>query len=210
MSPASLPDDDLTRLIRRVEAGDPEASSDLWAECFPRLLAYCRRRLPDHMRRVLDEEDVALSAFKSFCLGAQRDALGEIHGRDELWKLLYCIAARKAHGYVRQQTRQKRGGGNVSGESVFMKAGQTDLPGIENVADNAADPITIAQLAQDCEALFDQLDDEMLQTIALLRMEGYSVAEIAERIGCAKRSVERRLNLIRSIWKASVDSPDPS
>lgn len=40
----------------------------------------------------------------------------------------------------------------------------------------------------------------------MLRLEKYSVDEIAERIGCARRSVERRLNLIRSIWESELQS----
>jgi DNA-directed RNA polymerase specialized sigma24 family protein len=35
-------------------------------------------------------------------------------------------------------------------------------------------------------------------------MEGYSVEEIAAKLGCAPRSVKRRLRLIRSIWKEEV------
>jgi hypothetical protein len=31
-------------------------------------------------------------------------------------------------------------------------------------------------------------------------MEGYSNREISERVGCALRSVERKLQLIRDIW----------
>lgn len=69
-------------------------------------------------------------------------------------------------------------------------------------SDDAADPAMLAEFQNSCENLLDQLDDSMLQTVALLRLEGYSVDEIAERIGCAKRSVERRLNLIRSIWQS--------
>ena len=68
----------------------------------------------------------------------------------------------------------------------------------------------MAQVANDCERLFDMLDDEMLQTIALLRIEGYSVDEISRRVGCAKRSVERRLSLIRTIWRSAEDSPELS
>lgn len=166
------------------------------------------------MRRVLDEEDVALSAFKSFCIGAGNGAFGEVKGRDELWKLLFCIAGRKASGYVRHQTRQKRGGGQVAGESIFNREGQatgvseSTSAGINQFADDAPSPVSMAQFASDCQVLFDMLDDEKLQAIAMLRIEGYSVDEIADRIGCAKRSVERRLNLIRQIWKSAFASED--
>ena len=159
---------------------------------------------------MLDEEDVALSAFKSFCVGAADGAFGHIHGRDELWRLLFCIAGRKAQGYIRHQTRQKRGGGQVAGESVFRPGGQAGEGesvdfGIEQVADHAENPVTAAQFINDCQVLFDMLDDEKLQLIAMLRIEGYNVGEIADRVGCAKRSVERRLNLIRQIWMSALD-----
>lgn len=201
--------DDVTGWIRAVESGDEEAATKLWGYCFPRLLEYSRRKLPDHLRRILDEEDVALSAFKSFCLGAAKGSLGDIHGRDELWRLLFCITSRKAQGYVRYQTRKKRGGGKVGGESTFLLESDPDVGGgIEQVADPTATPDMMAQFANDCQRLFDMLEDDLLQTIALLRIEGYSVDEIADRVGCAKRSVERRLNLIRTIWKNADASPD--
>tara|TARA_R110002049_G_scaffold2750_9_gene22392 strand:- start:68919 stop:69542 length:624 start_codon:yes stop_codon:yes gene_type:complete len=197
---------DVTAIIRRLEEGDVSASVELWNYCFPRLLSYCRGKLPEHMRRVLDEEDVALSAFKSFCLGAGQGAFGDIKGRDELWKLLFCIAGRKAGGYLRHQTRQKRGGGQVVGESIFQSEGHDSVDtGIDQVAGDAESPATIAQFANECQVLLDMLQDDNLQTIALLRIEGYSVDEIAERIGCAKRTVERRLNLIREIWKSLLE-----
>jgi DNA-directed RNA polymerase specialized sigma24 family protein len=201
--------DDVTGWVKSLESGDADAAADLWQYCFPRLLQYSRKKLPDHLRRVLDEEDVALSAFKSFCLGAANGSLGDIKGRDELWRLLYCISGRKAQGYVRHQTRKKRGGGKVSGESIFKTDRDSEKQdGLDQVADPSASPAMMAQFANDCERLFDMLDDEVLQTIALLRIEGYSVDEISRRVGCAKRSVERRLSLIRTIWRSAEDSPD--
>lgn len=208
--------DDITAMIRKVEAGDRDATAELWAYCFPRLLVHCRRKLPDHLRRVLDEEDAALSAFKSFCLGAHVGKFGEIKGRDELWKLLFTIAGRKAGGYVRHQTRQKRGGGLVAGESTFQRGDQSSTgsgtsgtqstgSGIEQVPDQVHSPASIAAFANDCQVLMDILDDDNLRTIAILRIEGHSVDEIAGRIGCAKRTVERRLNLIREIWQSKFD-----
>jgi DNA-directed RNA polymerase specialized sigma24 family protein len=193
-----------------MEAGDQDAATALWQHCFPRLLSYSRGKLPAHLRRVLDEEDVALSAFKSFCIGAAKGSLGDIKGRDELWRLLYCISARKANGYVRNQTRQKRGGGLVAGESTFKSKSLDGQNGIDQVADPSSSPATLAQFADDCQRLFEMLQDDMLQTIAILRIEGYSVDEIATRVGCAKRSVERRLQLIRKIWNSADVPEDPN
>ena len=41
-----------------------------------------------------------------------------------------------------------------------------------------------------------------LRQVALWRMEGYTSDEIAERLGCARRTVARRLDLIRKLWTA--------
>lgn len=201
-------DSDVTVWLRELEAGDQEAATRLWAYCYPRLLRHARHRLPQRMRRVLDEEDVALSAFKSLCSGAAHGSLRDVQGRDELWRLLLCITARKAQGYVRHETRQKRGGGKVRGESIFLVGDSADRDaGIDQVPHAAVVAETNEEFARQCEGLFDALGDETLQTIAMLRVEGYRVDEIAERVGCARRSVERRLNLIRTIWQAEIEPP---
>ncbi|PHQ35852.1 ECF-type sigma factor [Rhodopirellula bahusiensis] len=194
--------------MRAVEEGDEDATTELWEFCYPRLLNYSRQKLPSRLRRVLDEEDVALSAFKSFCRGAQMGALGDVKGRDSLWKLLFCIASRKARSYIRQQNAAKRGGGNVSGESAFETLGKTS--GIENVASPSDGPDALAIFSADCQRLFDSLEDDVLEMIALLRIEGYSCDEIAQRADMSKRSVERRLNLIRQIWMSEGAMDEPS
>ncbi|KAA1258980.1 RNA polymerase sigma factor [Rubripirellula obstinata] len=201
MTSRSNSDNQVSRCIRAVEEGDERATTELWQYVYPRLLAYSRQKLPRQLRRVLDEEDVALSAFKSFCAGAVRGSLGDIAGDDELWRLLFCISSRKARGYIRAETNQKRGGGKVSGESVF---GDVSTSGIDQVADPGG---PLEQFSMDCQHLMNSLDDDILQTIAMLRIEGYGVDEIAERIELSKRSVERRLSLIRQIWTAEGIDP---
>jgi DNA-directed RNA polymerase specialized sigma24 family protein len=192
---------EVTAWIQSLETGDEEATSQLWSYCFPRLLRYTGKKLPEHLRRALDEEDVALSAFKSFCLAASKGSFPQLSGRDDLWKLLLHIARKKANSYIRHELREKRGGGKVRGESIFNSADDpNDQQGIDNVEGEAVSPDLLAQFTDDCRNLLDMLGDDILKTIALLRMEGHSVDEIAERVGCAKRSVERRLNLIRRTW----------
>ncbi len=59
------------------------------------------------------------------------------------------------------------------------------------------DPAFIALLADRLQWLLLQLDDEQLRSIALLKLEGYTNAEIAQEQRCAISTVERRLRLIR-------------
>jgi DNA-directed RNA polymerase specialized sigma24 family protein len=55
-------------------------------------------------------------------------------------------------------------------------------------------------VAEQYERLLGRLEKPSLRTIAQLKLEGYSNEEVAERLDCSLRTVERRLWLIRTIW----------
>ena len=48
--------------------------------------------------------------------------------------------------------------------------------------------------------LLRSLADDTLRQVALMKMEGYTHEEIADRLGCSLRSVGRKLELIRRTW----------
>jgi predicted DNA-binding protein (UPF0251 family) len=43
-----------------------------------------------------------------------------------------------------------------------------------------------------------------MREIAVLRIEGYTIEEIATKIGIGRRAIERKLKLIRSKWKHAL------
>ena len=65
-------DGSVTGWLGRLRAGDPSAAQQLWQRYFQRLVGLARQKLRDVPRRVADEEDVALSAFDSFCRNAEQ------------------------------------------------------------------------------------------------------------------------------------------
>lgn len=178
-------------------SGSPDAAEQLWARYFERLVRLARGRLQRQPRRAADEEDVALSAFHSFCRGTEQGRFPRLADRDDLWRLLVTLTERKASHQVRDERRLKRGGGAVLGESGV---GGPD-EGFAQMAGREPTPEFAAQMAEECGRLLSCLDDPELQSIAVFRMEGYTAAEIAGRLGCAVSTVERRLRLIRQIWK---------
>lgn len=195
--------------LERVRRGDQQATAELWENYFQRLVRVAARRLPTSLRRVGDEEDVALSAFHSLIAGIQADRFPDLSGPENLWGLLITLTGRKAHAHLRHQTRQKRGGGQVRGESVFADGGDVRGGGLGGIASdrNAAD--LDAELMEECEALLNRLPDEQLRQIAIMRMEGFLVDEIATRLTISKRAVERRLQLIRKTWSEALDGDVP-
>ncbi len=201
-------------LLEEVRCGDEQATTILWERYFHPLVRLAGLRLPKNLRRTSDEEDIALSAFHSFIAGVRRDQFPDLAGPDNLWGLLITLTSRKVHAHLRSQTRQKRGGGNVRGESVFLDAkgelggGGLEQMGLQGGGEDAIRPDVRAELAEACEKLLDDLPDAQLREIAVMRMDGYLVDEIAERLALSKRAVERRLQLIRKTWSEQRDTEE--
>ena len=123
-----------------------------------------------------------------------------------MWRLLVTITARKSCSFIKYHMAAKRGGGKTRGESVFDAGdGSPHAVGIEQIA--AVDPS--AEFADGvfstCTELLNGLDDP-LRRIALLKIEGYTNAEIAKRLGIATRSVTRKITLIRQRWEEAHPS----
>ena len=112
-----------------------------------------------------------------------------MHDRDSLWRLLATITARKAAHLIRDDRRQKRGGA------------ATDLLSIDEILGREPTPAFAAQVDEECRRLLARLGDSELEAVAVWRMEGFGVDEIAAKLGCAPRSIKRKLALIRTIWE---------
>lgn len=188
-------------LLERLREGDEDAAAVLWHQYFHRIVRLAGRRLPPALRRTRDEEDVALSAFHSFVTGVRDGRFPNLAAADNLWGLLIVLTSRKVQAHLRHHNRLKRGGGKVRGESVFLNVDKTAQSlGISSVEGDATAPDTEAELTEAASGLLQALGDEGLKEIAILRMEGYLVDEIAQLLQVSKRAVERRLQLIRKIW----------
>lgn len=196
-------DDDIAGWIDRLRAGDGRAAQAVWTTYFDKLVALARHKLASIPLRVADEEDVALSALESFCRGVVADKFPRLDDQLDLWKVLVTITARKALAQRRRHFSKKRGGGKILGESVFLpdpadpQAGE----GIDQVLGREPTPELAATFAEQCSRLLGRLD-EMQRPIALLKMDGFTNQEIADRLDLALRTVERRLERIRQIWSS--------
>jgi RNA polymerase sigma factor (sigma-70 family) len=177
--------------LGQVRLGESGAARMLWERYFPRLVGLARKRLQDAPRRVADEEDVALSAFNSFCRAAEAGRFPDLLDRDGLWRLLVTLTARKAAHLLRDQARLKRGGAAAAGGDDRLEEALGDEPS----------PAFAAELAEGYQRLLARLADKELEAVAVWRMEGYSVEEIADKLGYAPRSIKRKLQLIRELWE---------
>jgi DNA-directed RNA polymerase specialized sigma24 family protein len=186
--------------LRLLQGGDAAAAQPLWERYFQRLVGLARHKLGGTSRLMADEEDVALSAFDSFCRSARAGRFPQLGDRDDLWRLLMVLMARKASRQRRDQGRQKRGGQRPGGSPTSP----SDDAGLEEILGREPSPEFAAEVAEECRRLLAGLGDADLEAVALWKMEGYENTEIAAKLSCAPRTVERRLQLIRKLWEKEM------
>ncbi len=180
-------------LLELLRADDERAVSALWEQYFKRMLFVARKKLGGAQRRVRDEEDIALSAFKSFCLGIRKGRFAT-RGEDcDLWPLLVTITINKTIDHLRRENRQKRSSENEVAAYATELLSVEDAPELQMITDESFEKLLAA---------LDATGDLDLKRLALLKLENCSSAELASELGCTVRTVQRKLKTIREIWQA--------
>ncbi len=192
----------VTRAIPQLRSSDPavrgEAARLIWVRHLDRLLGLAREHLSRRVRRREDEEDVLQSVFGSFC---RRQGRGDfdLGGRDALWALLVTITLRKTRNVAARHScagrdcrREQAAPAGADGEGAAWALEQMEAGG--PTAEEAA------ALVEALEERLRSLPDPTLRRVALLRMEGRTLGEIAAELGCVTRTVERKIDRIRDRW----------
>jgi DNA-directed RNA polymerase specialized sigma24 family protein len=196
-------DGSITHWIGGLKSGDAESAQHVWERYFARLVRMARDKLRG-MHGVgadRDEEDVALSALKSVCMGAAEGRFPRLGDRNDLWGLLVVVTARKARNQARDALRLKRGGGRVRAETDLASGDPEEEAAMARVIGQEPTPEFAAMVAEEFERRLLGMGDDTLRRIALLKLEGYTNEEIGAQLGCVVRTVERKLDVIRKTWQ---------
>jgi RNA polymerase sigma factor (sigma-70 family) len=178
----------VTNHLDRLKEGEQAAVQLLWERYFERLIRLARGKLRKAPRLASQEEDVALSALASFFRAVENGRFPQLRNRNDLWQILVMLAHRKIHRLVRRKTPPTVAG--LGMDELFLE-----------VINHEPTPQEAVEVAEECERLLDQLKDSKLRALALWKLEGYTNEEIAEKLGCVPRTVERKLQAIRAIWE---------
>jgi DNA-directed RNA polymerase specialized sigma24 family protein len=193
-------DGSVTCWLQLLQTGEDDATRQIWERYSGRLIGLAREKLRGAPRRLADEEDVALSVFDSFFRGVEQGRFPHLEGRDNLWKLLVVLTARKALRRIQHERRHKRGGGKVAAEADLAPAAE-ERADLDRFVGREPSPEFAAEVAEECSRLLDRLGDDELRRIARWKMEGHTNAEIAARSNCLVRTVERKVRRIRALWE---------
>ena len=192
----------VTRWLTALKGGDEAAAQPLWERYHRRLIGLAREKLRSARRREADEDDVVQSAFHSFFQGVSAGRFPQLNDRDNLWRLLVVITARKAINQLAREHAKRRGSGTLVGDS-WIPSGEEAA--IEQIVGDEPTPEFAAEVAEEYGRLLDSLDDESLRSVAVWKMEGFTNDEIAAKLDCSLRSIARKLETIRIIWKNEAE-----
>jgi RNA polymerase sigma factor (sigma-70 family) len=181
--------------IEALKKGDQAAAQFLWERYHARLLGLARQKLQSSHRRHADEEDVVQNAFGSFFKGMVCGRFPRLNDRDDLWRLLVVITARKAIDQLRRDGR-----GNVTLRTPTTISSMEDEAALEEIVGDEPTPELASQLIEEYENLLIRLSDRTLQQVAVWKLEGFNNSEIASKLTCSRRTVIRKLETIRLIW----------
>ena len=226
----------ILKLLRDGGSDDREAAAaELYEHYRRRVEQIARGRLMPG-GGLADEQDVAQSAFRSFFGRIDTGQLDALVSGGQAWAILARLTRNKAidsvryenavcrggEGSRRQQTPPKQPGINRLGigdrgatESTVRSAGQRS-PGsrreevpLEAVHDHSQRSAEDEAVSKEVLSQFlEQLSEATLRGIVALKLEGFTNEEIADKLGCATRTVERKLNLIRRLWIPFLEDSD--
>jgi len=200
-------EDPVTIWLEELKDGEDSAAQKIWNHFAVRLYVAARKKLRPDSRRVYDEEDVAQSAFHSFCKGIAAGRFPDLDDRDNLWRLLMVITSRKVsqrHRFDQQQCRDVR---RTDTDNSFLNVASVKGGGesLEQLHTCELPPEFAAEFSDLCGHMFERLEDPQLQRIGWLKIEGCNDAEIADQLNCSRRTVKRKVERIRRTWMESYE-----
>lgn len=171
---------------------NPDAESQIIGLYSRRLIAFAKSRLADQMGRRVDAEDIVQSAYRSFFRRLQRGDF-EFDEQNDVWRLLAAITLCKTQSAVRHHQRQQR-----------------DVRRERSLEDSMR-PLEREPSAEDVAIFYELLESMLIgmpehyREIVLLRMEGYSIPEIASQVDRSERTVLRVLARLQEVASHLVE-----
>jgi RNA polymerase sigma factor (TIGR02999 family) len=179
----------LTELLGRIQAGDPQARDTLFAAAYSELHRLAHARLRDGGRNtVLDTTCLVHESYLRFVRA------GELRAEDRRAFFAYASQVMRSVivNSVRERIAQKRGGDRAP--LTLSNGLGAELPGAEE---------TVLAVHEALEAL-EQADPRLAQVAQMRYFGGYSEQEIAETLEITERTVQRDWEKARLILAAAL------
>lgn len=180
------------QLFQEFVDGSNDAAEAIFNRYLQRLTSLARMRLSERIARKIDPDDIVLSAYRSFFIGARQGRF-EVGRGGDLWRLLVSITMHKLHHQVAAFHAQKR---HVSKEDSNQDP--TFVPSRDPTPDE------VVAATDELEAILSALPP-LTQRIVELRMQGETLQEIATDVGRTERTVRRLLETAKDLFRQRLD-----
>src|SRR5215469_1501104 len=192
-----LSDDSVTRLIEELKDGQRDVVCKLWEGYFHKLVCRTRCWLRSRRTQGVDAEDIALSAFDSFCRRAEQGRFIKLFDRNDLWKLLTVIAFREMCNQIKFIVRRQPLNRKEINFSDLPSNGENDVGSILiDVISREPDPALVVEMNDRCWRLLEMLPTAELRDIAVWKLADFTNKEIAGMMNGGKgrtvSTVERK------------------
>ncbi len=173
-------------------SADNAAISSFWNQNQERLTVIAQNWLSRMFERIPGgDSGSSPSAFEAFCLASPTDNSESLSGADELWRLIAAI--------VMSRPRQSEISDAVSNESDQLSASHVSNEGSSN---QGVIPVNLAALmTTELRRLMEHLADTNLEVVVLAKLLGETDEALGVEMACTRRTIQRMLKLIRSLWQ---------
>ncbi len=179
-------------LIFRVREGDELAATELYERYAARVFGLVRSQMAEQLRAQVEPEDVVQSIFKSIFRGMNSGGYNAPPA-GTLWQLIAVIAVHKVRRNATRRMAAKRDSRRTESLDQLDYIAARDRESPEEIELAIREAIECLKATE--------------QEAVLLRIQGYTVEEIADSLGRSRRTVERQLQRARELL-AGMLMPD--
>jgi DNA-directed RNA polymerase specialized sigma24 family protein len=183
-------------LVAKLRARDPDAFRLIDILYTKRLIGLAQARLPKKISAKIGAEDVVQSVLRSFFVRSKKGEFDALNDPESCWRVLAKITRRKCGHKADYFLAQRRSAGREQELSAAWEA----------IA-RGPSPNEAAVLVETIEALGRDFEPHQVRMLSLL-MEGQTVAEVAEIVGCSRRTVERFRERLWARLKTMLEDDD--
>jgi len=182
--------------VQGLSEGDEQVVGEFWREYGKRLQALASGYLNSRLQRREGPEDVVQSVCRTFL---RRSRAGEfsLADRDALWGLLCAITLAKVRQKARYHGREKR---RYDRERYLDNSRVGGKP----VVDAEPTPAEAAEFADQMQQLLFGMEEEERQVVTM-KLERFTHAEMAERLGCSERTIRRIVKRVQERLKRMLE-----
>lgn len=182
-------------LVARLRSGEDQAATEFYERYVKRVFGLVHQQMADHLRASIQPEDIVQSVFKSIFRGL---TTGDYNAPQSgsLWQLVAIVAVHK----VRRNARRRMAGKRDERRTQSLDA-------LEN--SDATSGSTPEEFEVAIREAIDGLKP-LEQEVVMLRVQGYSVEEISDKLQRSRRGIERNLHAIREKLIQSLDDSELS